>query len=803
MKLSRKHKTPRRIYKKPEIQRLEQRQMLAADIPMVSLGALDAAFDPPERLVEDFGYAPSAGGWRPDLYPRMMADIDGNGQDDIVGFGHDGVSIAFSNGHGFSEPFLALDNFGYAPSAGGWRPDLYPRMMADVDGNGQDDIVGFGHDGVSIAFSNGHGFSEPFLALDNFGYAPSAGGWRPDLYPRMMADVDGNGQDDIVGFGHDGVSIAFSNGHGFSEPFLALDNFGYAPSAGGWRPDLYPRMMADVDGNGQDDIVGFGHDGVSIAFSNGHGFSEPFLALDNFGYAPSAGGWRPDLYPRMMADVDGNGQDDIVGFGHDGVSIAFSNGHGFSEPFLALDNFGYAPSAGGWRPDLYPRMMADVDGNGQDDIVGFGHDGVAVALSTGFGFASAVTASDFFGHSADSGGWNNSHPRTMSDIDGDGRADIVGFGEGGVSVSQSVVPNSIRLMHGELRLSGSSGNDVATVFSVQGTVFVGLNENFRSFDSGQVRAIAISGYSGDDLITVSAAIPSTIYAGSGDDYVSGGSVTDIVNAGLGNDFVRGGSGDDSIKGGDGLDWLYGDEGQDYLTGGRGIDTIFGGPDADGIYGGNDVSFDFMFGDSGADRFLTREYDLPVDPHFEDAQIIFEDGSSSWTEWGIETADQAFKELQSLAGNTSILKDTWTLEPLRFVKVESNEDWSGRNVQTGFLFWQTRTIEIADWNESDELANLGAKVTVIHEIAHNWHPAFCFWCSGATDNPYWGEFVALSRSSSSPSDFARPYGETNEKEDWATVWEYYAGYRFEDSTNEPSELLRKKLRLVDDFFNTFR
>lgn len=46
----------------------------------------------------------------------------------------------------------------------------------------------------------------------------------------------------------------------------------------------------------------------------------------------------------------------------------------FAAPQLAVANF--AVNAGGWRVDRHPRLLADVTGDGRPDIVGFGDGGV-------------------------------------------------------------------------------------------------------------------------------------------------------------------------------------------------------------------------------------------------------------------------------------------------------------------------------------------------------------------------------------------------------------------------------------------
>lgn len=53
-----------------------------------------------------------------------------------------------------------------------------------------------------------------------------------------------------------------------------------------------------------------------------------------------------------------------------GATIDVTTGNGVT---LVVNNFGY--SAGGWRVDLHPRVLADTTGDGRADIVGFGDAG--------------------------------------------------------------------------------------------------------------------------------------------------------------------------------------------------------------------------------------------------------------------------------------------------------------------------------------------------------------------------------------------------------------------------------------------
>ena len=311
-----------------------------------------------------------AHGWRVSDHPRMFGDVDGDGDDDAVGFGLDGIYVALSNGDGTFQSSAtkwtsALDY------SHGWRVSDHPRMLADVDGDGDDDAVGFGLDGIYVALSDGSSFAANATkwtsALDY------SHGWRVSDHPRMFADVDGDGDADAVGFGVDGIYVALSDGSSFAANATKWTSaFDYNH---GWRVSDHPRMFADVDGDGDDDAVGFGLDGIYVALSDGSSFAANATRWTTaFDYTH---GWRVSDHPRMFADVDGDGRADAVGFGLDGIYVALSDGSSFeTNPTRGTIAFDYAH---GWRVSQHPRMFADVNGDGMADAAGFGLDGVYVA----------------------------------------------------------------------------------------------------------------------------------------------------------------------------------------------------------------------------------------------------------------------------------------------------------------------------------------------------------------------------------------------------------------------------------------
>ncbi len=287
----------------------------------------------------------------------------------------------------------------------------------------------------------------------------------------------------------------------------------FTPIVGGWRSNNeFPRMLADVTGDGVLDIVAFGWQHVFVARGelkkDVNGVDRvTFVELSqNAGldiFTPAVGGWSSnDRYPRMLADVDGDGVLDVVGFGWAHVFVALGNHDAsgkangtFQALTPVLDDF--CVSAGGWvSQTTYPRFVTDMNGDGMADLVGFGEWGVLVALATGQGrFGAPQLILDNFGRAVAAGGWasEDMYLRLLGDLNGDGRADIVGFGQLGVYTSINVA-DSIQ------NVIGSAYND-----TLSGT-------QWANVITGGGGADTLSGRGGADTFVFTALTDSTVAA---------------------------------------------------------------------------------------------------------------------------------------------------------------------------------------------------------------------------------------------------------------------------------------------------
>ncbi|GGG72065.1 hypothetical protein GCM10011374_41030 [Kocuria dechangensis] len=315
----------------------------------------------------------------------------------------------------------------YLTYSQGWRVDTHIRELADVNGDGRADVVGFGDPGTFVAYGRADGtLSAPVLAIRDYG---TGQGWTN---PRATGDVNGDGRDDLIGFGTKGVQVSYARADGsFTTAVQVVDDFGWVQ---GWTVERHPREVADVNGDGIEDVVGFGHAGTWVAYGRSNStFTPAALMIRDFGVVQ---GWREDQHPRQVVDVNDDGAADVVGFGSGGVWMSYGRADGtFTQPALEIRDFG---TAQGWRVGQHPRTVGDVSGDGRADVVGFGDRGVHVSRSIltpprniNF-YPPALEVADF----GVAQGWRvDRHPRLLGDVTGDGVDDVIGFADAGIRAS--------------------------------------------------------------------------------------------------------------------------------------------------------------------------------------------------------------------------------------------------------------------------------------------------------------------------------------------------------------------------------
>ena len=162
----------------------------------------------------------------------------------------------------------------------------------------------------------------------------------------------------------------------------------------------------------------FSESATYVAYSQGDSFSQFSEATSIF-----SNGWDKDDHPRHAVDINGDGRADFIGFGKEGTYVALSKEGGFVNKGKVLSFFAK-------NSPKYPPALGDINGDGLLDIIGFASH-VHVALGKGDGTFSYLQAVTNFGGSCD----RERDICTVSDVNGDGRDDLVGFKRKGVYVA--------------------------------------------------------------------------------------------------------------------------------------------------------------------------------------------------------------------------------------------------------------------------------------------------------------------------------------------------------------------------------
>jgi len=389
----------------------------------INSGAIVAPQTPQTLFLPAVAY--DSGAYYP--YAVVIADINGDGRPDMLvadtcvdlndcnklgGV----VAVLLGNGDGTFQPAVTYRSGGSHSSS---------LAVADVNGDGRPDVVVANESCAPTNCTNGnHGWVGVLLGNGDGTFQPAVpyGSGGEEALSVAVADVNGDHKPDIVvannctslGCSPDPrglVGILLGNGDGTFQPAVSYASGGdHAASIavtdvnGDGKPDL---LVANLCVDCQNDSTGV----VGVLLGNGNGTFQQAVMYK------SGGGGGQSL---AVADVNSDSKPDlvVVNYFSDTVGVLLGNGDGTFQQALTYSSSGQLPDA---------VAVADVNGDGKTDLLvsnrcqspACGYRGlVGVLLGNGDGtFQMAVVYH--------SGGTGDAHGLAVSDVNGDGKPDVL------------------------------------------------------------------------------------------------------------------------------------------------------------------------------------------------------------------------------------------------------------------------------------------------------------------------------------------------------------------------------------------
>ncbi len=304
----------------------------------------------------------------------MMGDVNGNGMQDLI-YNHLSANsnqtvVAFSNGDGTFTMGSPTSHSATPPYS--WSQ--YEVRTGDFNNNGMVDLVWNRVDGTNtsfIAISNGEGTFEE-MPLTHAG----ASGWD-SRYQFEVGNVTGQNGDDLIWNRHFDINrtyVGLSNGDGtFGDDNLIKASFGTDNNdhgtSDGWRTTLHRFTVADVNGNGRDDLIWYryGQENHRVWIAQSSGTEPGSMFEPHYNFNRSACCW--DDYKMMTGNITGNAGADLVWVAPERdvprVQKDLSSNNPLSlsaGPRQDLENIAEG------APDYVVRLL-DVNGDGRKDLL--------------------------------------------------------------------------------------------------------------------------------------------------------------------------------------------------------------------------------------------------------------------------------------------------------------------------------------------------------------------------------------------------------------------------------------------------
>jgi hypothetical protein len=246
---------------------------------------------------------------------------------------------------------------------GGPGPLVENSRFADIDGDGRADLIGISGANNDLTAYRNQGWSAAALIVGS-DRASLVSGFG-DASRTTFADIDGDGLADLIGVSGANNDLTAYRNQGWNAPGGTFVGWDRKHVVSGFGP-LTAVKFADMDGDGRADLIGFSGANSDMTAYRNQGWNAAALIVGSDRKAIASGFGGPANV--KFADMDGDGRAELIGLSGAANDITAYRNQGWAAPSLIVGS-DRKHVVSGFGP-LVPLKLVDVDGDGRADLIG-------------------------------------------------------------------------------------------------------------------------------------------------------------------------------------------------------------------------------------------------------------------------------------------------------------------------------------------------------------------------------------------------------------------------------------------------
>ncbi len=304
-------------------------------------------------------------------------------------------------------------------------------LLGDVDGDGKDELIIADHDNLAVARLTGGALKVEHKSAGWVKSADNSFGWNLGTNDRMLiGDLDGDGRMEIVLRSDEWLGVI---AYDVAAKKLVAKHLSYdwvisADGSFGWNlGSSDQQLVADMDGDGRDEIVLRSPEWLGVVAYNGTKFVCVTLSYDWIMNADSSAGWNLGSGDRhLTGDVDGDGADEVVIRSDEWMGVISLTGGKLVLDHISHDWIHSGDGTGGWNMGAADRYwLADLNNDGRKEIVLRSAEWVGRIAYEGGKLVAKHLSYDWVLSSDGTAGWNLSFTDEHLIYPGKGSADLL------------------------------------------------------------------------------------------------------------------------------------------------------------------------------------------------------------------------------------------------------------------------------------------------------------------------------------------------------------------------------------------